>query len=172
MLVNYKHISTFEAAMVLGTAYGIGSFFCPIFGYLADRYGDWKIVITLGLVNVICLYVLFCTSITTFWILLVTALLFGAGCNTIYFMGYVVVQNRVDAEQVGLATGFTGALAYLLAAFTGLGIGLVTKSMGYLSAVYILLIVPQILAVFAAVIWLRRIRYWAAAKADTTVAGD
>jgi ACS family hexuronate transporter-like MFS transporter len=172
MMVNYKHMSTVEASMILGTAYGLGSFFCPLFGYLADRYGDWKIVVTLGLVDVICLYVLFCTSITTFWILLVAALLFGAGCNTIYFMGYVVVQNRVGAEQVGLATGFTGALGYLLAAFTGLGIGLITKSIGYLSAVYILLIAPEILAVIAALFFLRKIRYWVAAKADTTVAGD
>jgi len=151
ILAHYKGLSTVFAATVLGTSYGIGGFGAPFVGYLSDKVGRWKPILVIALLNVASLAIMFCTPIVTHWVLIVTGLVFGCGQSSIYYMGYSVVQDRVDLDQVGLATGTTGAIGYLLGAFSGALIGFITQSAGYVTAVYIVLIVPELIVALGAI---------------------
>lgn len=150
LLITVRHFDVFFTSTIIALAFGLGPLVAPLLGYVADVFGRKYVVAVLAVVLVIALYVLFASDIVYRPVLLLAAFAVGVGTHTIYWLGYTVVQDAVPSVYIGFATGITGGLGYLLASSTGFFIGLITQSWGYLAAVWIILIAPEILvAIFA-----------------------
>ncbi len=117
---------------------------------MADKMGRKYIIAGLAALIATCVWVLFASSITYKPYLLIAAFLSGMGINTIYWLGYTVVQDAVPAHYAGFATGITGGTGYFVASFAGWALGAVTEAFGYLTAVYGLLMGFEVLVFFCA----------------------
>jgi MFS family permease len=150
MLTRIKHVDTLFAGSVIATAFGISPLVSPLLGYVADRVGRKPVIVILALIISGSLWVMLVSPTVYKPYLLIAAFLSGMGINTIYWLGYTVVQDAVPARFVGFATGMTGGCGYFVASFSGWAIGVITQGLGHLVAVYGILIGCEILVVLCA----------------------
>jgi len=152
ILTHFRGMSTLFAATVLGTSYGLGTAVDPFLGLWSDKIGRKKVIVLMGVLDAVSLYFLFSSSVTAPWLLIFMGFVFGAGVNAIYYLGYSVVQDAVEPHQIGLATGCTAAIGYFVGALSGLFLGTLARTLGYMGAVHVVLILHQVILVVAA--WL------------------
>jgi MFS family permease len=154
MLTKVKGVDTIFAGGVIATAFGISPLVSPFLGYTADKLGRKWIIVVLSLIIAASVWVLFASDVTYRPYLLIAAFLSGVGINTIYWLGYTVVQDAVPPLYIGFATGLTGGCGYFLASFSGWALGIVTQHFGHLTAVYGILMGCEILVALCAILWI------------------
>ncbi|MBN3801528.1 MFS transporter [Paraburkholderia sp. Ac-20336] len=164
-LIQYQHKSVGFVGVVFGFGFGLTSLVSPLFGWIADRYGRQVVVATLGIVDAIGLYVLL-NHPAGQAMTMVVVFIIGVGLNTLYFMGYTLAQDGVPNHRVAIATGFAGAIGYLVASGAGPVSGWLTGIADYRLAGTIELIGPQIVVAILAIVFLPGIRTWQRMKKD------
>ncbi len=150
LLITVKHLDVLFTGTVFAFAVGFGPLVAPLMGYIADKVGRKYVIVVLAVIFMIGSYVLFASDIVSHPVLLAAALCIGVPSHAIYWLGYTVVQDAVPPGYIGFATGITGSLGYFIASSTGFLIGTITHNFGYLSAVWVVLIIPEILVALCA----------------------
>jgi nitrate/nitrite transporter NarK len=89
-----------------------------VIGWVADRYGRRVVVAALGIIDAIGLYVLLNHPAGQIATMIVVCIV-GVGLNTLHFRCYALAQDRVSNHRVAIATGFAGAIGYLVAGCAG-----------------------------------------------------
>ncbi|TQS34045.1 hypothetical protein Golomagni_05589 [Golovinomyces magnicellulatus] len=102
----------------------------PISGYMADRYQNRRIPMTLGLLTILGATIFFCFS-TNIAMLVIARLFQGVSTAVIWTVGLALVIDTVDRKNIGQATGWT-TVAQSIGVFSGpiLG-GIVYHNSGY-----------------------------------------
>ena len=158
-LKQYQGMSVEFVGLLFGTAFGLTSLVSPLLGLLADKLGRRIVVVVLALVDAVGLYILLMHppgEVMTF----VIVFLIGVGLNTLYFTGYTLAQDGVPNNRVAIATGFAGAVGYLVASGAGPLSGWITGAWGYQAAGIVELVIPQLIVVVLAMMFLPGIREW------------
>lgn len=164
-LIQYQHKSVSVVGLLFGLGFGMTSLVSPLIGLVADRFGRQVVVITLGVVDAIGLYLLLnhpTSNAATMAIVFVV----GVGLNTLYFTGYTLAQDGVPNDRVAIATGFAGAVGYLVASCAGPISGWLTTVWDYRFAGAIELVLPQVIIVSLAIAFLPGPKAWAQLKKD------
>jgi MFS family permease len=164
-LIQYQHKSVGFVGVVFGFGFGLTSLVSPLFGWIADRYGRQPVVAALGIVDAIGLYVLL-NHPAGQAVTMIVVFVIGVGLNTLYFMGYTLAQDGVPNHRVAIATGFAGALGYLVASGAGPVSGWLTGIADYRLAGTIELIGPQIVVAVLALVFLPGVKAWQRMKKE------
>jgi MFS family permease len=144
LFMTYKGFSASEAGQFFGIVYGIGGLSSVFLGYLADKLGRKPVILVLAVLNLICSYlILHQLSHENLVLLYIVAGILGIGLHVLYMLGYTVGQDTVPVAQMGLATGLLGACMYFSSFFSGPMTGYLTKTLGHITALDIILVAFQ-----------------------------
>jgi MFS family permease len=159
IMAQHQHRDVLFIGAVFGLGFGLTSAVSPVFGLLADRFGRRLVVLILGTADIVALYLLIFHPMGQ-WVTTLLAFVVGVGVNSVYFMGYTLAQDGVPNYRVPIATGIAGAMGYLIAGFAGPIHGWVSTVANWQTACVVIMIIPQILAVAAALAFLPGIAKW------------
>jgi MFS family permease len=159
IMAQHQHRDVLFIGAVFGLGFGLTSAVSPVFGLLADRFGRRLVVLTLGTADIVALYLLIFHPMGQ-WVTTLLAFVVGVGVNSVYFMGYTLAQDGVPNYRVPIATGIAGATGYLIAGFAGPIHGWVSTVTSWQTACVVIMIIPQVLAVAAALAFLPGIAKW------------
>jgi MFS family permease len=152
LFMTFKGFSATQAGQFFGAVYGIGGMSSVLLGHFADKFGRKPVILVMALANVICgLLIFHVIGNDNMPLLYVVGGIMGIGLHALYILGYTIGQDAVDASQVGLATGLVGACMYFASFFSGPAMGYLSKTLGYLPALDIIVIAFEVALVVVAV---------------------
>jgi MFS family permease len=152
LFMTFKGFSATQAGQFFGAVYGIGGMSSVLLGHFADKFGRKPVILVMALANVVCgLLVFHVIGNDNMPLLYVVGGIMGIGLHALYILGYTIGQDAVDASQVGLATGLVGACMYFASFFSGPAMGYLSKTLGYLPALDIIVIAFEVALVVVAV---------------------
>lgn len=159
-VVNYSYLGLYpaflkselgytpEAAALAASMYGIGAFTGLLAGYLADRFGERRLIF-IAIVGSIVTGLLMFNVAEAHWQQIVLSLCFGMFNSGFLFVNiYALTQRAVDIEHIGKASGVASSAHYIGAGFSGAIFGAIVQAAGWgVGGLVVLVIVPAIAAV-------------------------
>ncbi len=151
LFMTYKGFTATQAGHFFGMIYGIGGLSAVIMGFFADHFGRKPTIIFLAILNTLCAVLIFHFIPQDSMLLYLVGAAMGIGLHAIYVMGYTIAQDGVSGAQIGLATGIVGASSYFLSFFSGPLMGYLTKTMGHMMALDIVVVAFEAVLIIIAV---------------------
>jgi MFS family permease len=158
-VVNYSYLGLYptflkselhyapQAAALAASMYGIGAFAGLVAGYLADRFGERRIILA-AIAGSIVVGLLMFDVAHTHWQQIMLSLLFGA-CNSgfLFVNVYALTQRAVRIEHIGKASGVASSAHYIGAGFSGAIFGGIVQAAGWaVGGLVVLVAVPVVAA--------------------------
>ncbi|MGV9797836.1 MFS transporter [Mycobacterium sp. NPDC003449] len=158
-VVNYSYLGLYpaflkselaytpEAAALAASMYGVGAFAGLLSGYLADRFGERRLIF-IAIAGSIVVGLLMFNVAEAQWQQIALSLLFGMFNSGFLFVNvYALTQRAVDVEHIGKASGVASSAHYIGAGFSGAIFGGIVQATGWgFGGLVVLVIVPVIAA--------------------------
>jgi MFS family permease len=145
-LKSELHFSA-SAAAFAQSWYGIGAFMGIVSGYLADRYGERRLVYLAVLGSMVSGVLLFDAAQAP-WQQVVLSFLFGTfGSGFLFVNIYALTQKAVQAGHVGKASGMASSAHYLGAGFAGALFGAMVDAWNWGLAATVQMVVMPLIAI-------------------------
>jgi MFS family permease len=145
-LKSELHFSA-SAAAFAQSWYGIGAFMGLVAGYLADRYGERRLVYVAVLGSMVSGVLLFDVAHAP-WQHVVLSFLFGTcGSGFLFVNIYALTQKAVPAGHIGKASGMASSAHYIGAGFAGALLGAMVDSWGWGVGASIQMVVMPLVAI-------------------------
>ena len=162
-VVNYSYLGLYptflkdelgyapEAAALCASMYGIGAFAGLLSGYLADRYGERRMIL-FAIVGAVVVGTLLFNVAQQQWQHIVLSLFFGMFVSGFLFVNvYALTQRVVDVQHIGKASGVASSAHYIGAGFSGAIFGALVQAVGWgVGGLVILVVVPVVAAICVA----------------------
>ena len=149
-LKSQLHFQPQEAALAV-SMYGIGAFAGLLAGYLADRFGERRLILA-AIVGSILVGLLMFNIADQQWDQMVLSLLFGVFNSGFLFVNvYALTQRAVAVEHIGKASGVASSAHYIGAGFSGAIFGGIVQAAGWgVGALVVLFAVPVLAGICVA----------------------
>lgn len=145
-LKSELHFSA-SAAAFAQSWYGIGAFMGIVAGYLADRYGERKMVYLAVVGSMVSGVLLFDVAYAP-WQHVVLSFLFGTfGSGFLFVNIYALTQKAVPAGHVGKASGMASSAHYIGAGFAGALLGAMVEAWSWGVAAAIQMVAMPLVAI-------------------------
>ena len=159
-VVNYSYLGLYptflkselhyppQAAALAVSMYGIGAFAGLLSGYLADRFGERRLILA-AVAGSIVVGVLMFDVAEVRWQQLALSLLFGVFNSGFLFVNvYALTQRSVQDEHIGKASGVASSAHYIGAGFSGAIFGGIVQAAGWgVGGLVVLVAAPAVAAV-------------------------
>ena len=159
-VVNYSYLGLYptflktelhyppQAAALAVSMYGIGAFAGLLSGYLADRFGERRLILAAVAGSIVVGLLMFDVAEVR-WQQLVLSLLFGVFNSGFLFVNvYALTQRSVQAEHIGKASGVASSAHYIGAGFSGAIFGGIVQAAGWgVGGLVVLVAAPVVAAV-------------------------
>lgn len=135
------------AAAFAQSLYGIGAFTGLISGYLADRFGERRMIFFAIIGSMVAGLLMF-TVVHAAWQQDVLSFLFGAfGSGFLFVNIYALTQKAVKAGHIGKASGIASTAHYLGAGFSGALFGGMVQRWNWSSATVVQMVLMPIISI-------------------------
>lgn len=159
-VVNYSYLGLYPsflkdslgysatAAALCASMYGIGAFGGIIGGYLADKFGERRLIV-FAICSSLIVGMLMFNVAEAQWQQIILSLLFGLLNSGFLFVNvYALTQRVVDIRHIGKASGVASSAHYIGAGFSGAIFGALVDGFGWgFGSMVVIVIVPMIAAV-------------------------
>jgi MFS family permease len=164
-VVNYSYLGLYptflksqlhyppQAAALAASMYGIGAFAGLLAGYLADTFGERRLIIA-AIVGSIVVDLLMFNVAEAQWQQMVLSLFFGVFNSGFLFVNvYALTQRAVAGEHIGKASGVASSAHYIGAGFSGAIFGGIVQAAGWgIGGLVVLVAVPVVAGMCVALV--------------------
>ncbi|MDT5134466.1 MAG: hypothetical protein QOE41_3777 [Mycobacterium sp.] len=164
-VVNYSYLGLYptflksqlhyppQAAALAASMYGIGAFAGLLAGYLADTFGERRLILA-AIVGSVVVDLLMFNVAEARWQQMVLSLFFGVFNSGFLFVNvYALTQRAVAGEHIGKASGVASSAHYIGAGFSGAIFGAIVQAAGWgIGSLVVLVAVPVVAGMCVALV--------------------
>jgi MFS family permease len=166
-VVNYSYLGLYptflksqlhyppQAAALAASMYGIGAFAGLLAGYLADTFGERRLILA-AIVGSVVVGLLMFNVAEARWQQMVLSLFFGVFNSGFLFVNvYALTQRAVAGEHIGKASGVASSAHFIGAGFSGAIFGVIVQAVGWgIGGLVVLVAVPVVAGMCVALVHL------------------